>query len=325
MNPIHVGPLEPWRTAIVPAASLPTYIHRVERSVKHGRPFDRPPPQTLAAGLRGGPCCEACIFGCFRGFRAWGGHPALSDSRKPDIPDLQPGPCDCPIPTPFLRRLAAPPTCTVRLPFPEPSDTKPGGRVFNVVPQRKIVCHDLGVRKAGDLQGKFKGSGPLRARKGSLQEGGIRVPMIARWPGRIAPGTVSRHISCFHDMMPTFAELAGAALEKPTDGISMTPTLLGRGEQKQHPYLYWELKNARAVRLGRFKAVRAKAGIQLFDLDNDLAESTDVAAKQPDVVKRIHAILEQAHTDSAFATWTYQGPLPAGTAKPPRKRKARKS
>jgi len=177
----------------------------------------------------------------------------------------------------------------------------------------------------GDLHEKFKGSGPLRARKGSLQEGGIRVPMIARWPGRIAPGTVSRHISCFQDMMPTFAELAGAALEKPTDGISMAPTLLGRGEQKQHPYLYWELKNARAVRIGRFKAVRAKAGLQLFDLGNDLAESTDVAAKQPDVVKRIHAILEQAHTDSAFATWTYQGPLPAGTAKPPRKRRARKS
>ena len=104
----------------------------------------------------------------------------------------------------------------------------------------------------------------------------------------------------------------------------MAPTLLGRGEQKQHPYLYWELKNARAVRIGRFKAVRAKAGLQLFDLGNDLAESTDVAAKQPDVVKRIHAILEQAHTDSAFATWTYQGPLPAGTAKPPRKRRARK-
>ena len=161
----------------------------------------------------------------------------------------------------------------------------------------------------GDLHGKFKGSGPWRAQKGSLYEGGIRTPMIARWPGKIAPGAVSRHISAFQDMMPTFAELAGASVEKPTDGISMAPTLLGRGEQREHAYLYWELKAARAVRMGNWKAVKAKAALQLFDLRDDPSESTDVAAGHPDVVKRIRVILEQAHTDSPFATWRYKGPV----------------
>jgi len=111
---------------------------------------------------------------------------------------------------------------------------------------------------------------------------------------------------------------------KPTDGISIVPTLLGRGEQKQHDYLYWELRAARAVRMGNWKAVKAKAGLQLFDLRDDPSESTDVAAGHPDVVKRIRVILEKAHTDSPFATWTYKGPMPTGQPKPQKKRKSRK-
>ena len=175
----------------------------------------------------------------------------------------------------------------------------------------------------GDLAARFKGSGPLRAQKGSLYEGGIRTPLIARWPGNVAPGAVSRHASCFQDMMPTFAELAGATLSKPTDGISIVPTLLGRGDQREHPYLYWELGAARAVRMGNFKAVRAKRDVELYDLRDDLSESTDVAAKHPDVVERVRTILDEAHTDSPFATWTYTGPMPAGASKPTKKRKSR--
>ena len=115
----------------------------------------------------------------------------------------------------------------------------------------------------------------------------------------------------------------GATLPKPTDGISIVPTLLGRGQQREHPYLYWELGAARAVRMGHFKAVRAKRDVELYDLRDDLAESTDVAAKHPDVVERVRAILDEAHTDSPFATWTYTGPMPAGASKPTKKRKSR--
>jgi len=177
----------------------------------------------------------------------------------------------------------------------------------------------------GDLAGKFKGSGPLRAQKGSLYEGGIRTPLVARWPGAIAPGAVSRHVSSFQDMMPTFAELAGASLEKPTDGISMVPALLGRGEQREHAYLYWELGAARAVRMGTWKAVAGKGRLELFDLSADPSESTDVAAEHGDVVQRLRAILREAHTDSAFDTWTYTGPAPPQGTRPPKKRKSGKA
>jgi len=149
----------------------------------------------------------------------------------------------------------------------------------------------------------FNGAGPLRGSKGSLTEGGIRVPFIARWPGTVAPGTSTEHIGGFQDMMPTFAELAGAECPK-TDGISIAPTLRGQADrQKKHEYLYWGGKGV-AIRMGKWKAYRSnrkderrgKGTWRLYDLAKDVGESRDVAAKHADVVARLDKIVDEAFT-----------------------------
>jgi len=161
----------------------------------------------------------------------------------------------------------------------------------------------------GELLKSFNGSGILRGQKGTLYEGGLRSPMIARWPGMIAPGTVSDHVCGFQDMLVTFSDLGRAAVEKETDGISMVPTLLGKNDQKTHPYLYWELKDKRAVRMGRWKAVKTKETIELFDLYADISEKNDVSRQHPDIIAKMSRIMEEAHEDSAFFTWEYEGPV----------------
>ncbi len=153
----------------------------------------------------------------------------------------------------------------------------------------------------------FDGNGPFRGAKGRFYEGGIRVPTIVRWPGRIEPGTVSEHVGYFPDVLPTLADLAGARDHLPADldGLSFAPTLLGRdAEQGRHPYLYWEAAGVQqdtvqqAVRWGSWKAVRHGPGAawELYDLKADAAEQRDVAAGHPDVLKRNDAICRQAHT-----------------------------
>ncbi len=97
---------------------------------------------------------------------------------------------------------------------------------------------------------------PLRGLKGSLYEGCLRVPLIARWPGQIAPGDTSDLISASWDMYPTFAELAGGNIPHDIDGISLLPELLNRGVQKEHKYLYWEFSKSQALRIGKWKAIR---------------------------------------------------------------------
>jgi len=187
-----------------------------------------------------------------------------------------------------------------------------------------IFASDNGCA-GGALLNEFNGSGPLRGSKGTLYEGGIRAPMIARWPGKIAPGTTSSHICAFQDMMPTFAELAGVTVTGRTDGISILPTLLGKGRQRRHEYLYWELKDNRAVRMGNLKAVKTKAGLELFDLNADIGEKTNIAAQHPKLVERISKIIETSHEDSPFFTWEYDGPLPQEEPSgKPGKRKRRK-
>ncbi len=148
----------------------------------------------------------------------------------------------------------------------------------------------------------FNSAGPLRGLKTQLYEGGIRVPLIAYWPGHIDPSTVSDHVSAFWDFLPTFAELVGIE-DTPVelDGISMLPTLLGEGDrQRTHEYLYWEYKGRQAVRLGDWKAYRANVDepIQLYDLATDIGERNDVAAHHPDVVARIAEIMQTARTES---------------------------
>jgi uncharacterized sulfatase len=142
----------------------------------------------------------------------------------------------------------------------------------------------------------FDANGPLRGFKRDLYEGGIRVPLIARWPGVVKPGAVSHHASAFWDFLPTACELAGTAPTDDTDGISFVPALLGR-EQEPHDYLYWRYESKSAVRQGKWKAVRLKddGPIELYDLDADIGESNDTAADHPGIVSRMKEIMTEAY------------------------------
>jgi len=160
----------------------------------------------------------------------------------------------------------------------------------------------------------FDSNGPLTGLKRDLTEGGIRVPMLARWPGRIAPGAVTDHISAFWDVLPTLSDLAGAAAPEGIDGLSFLPTLLGQTDrQKPHAYLYWEFHEMggnRAVRMGKWKAIqhnlqKKPTAVMLYDLETDLAEQHDVAADHPDIVKQVEQIFAEAHTPSAL--WPFGG------------------
>jgi arylsulfatase A len=159
----------------------------------------------------------------------------------------------------------------------------------------------------------FNSVGPLRGLKGSLYEGGIRVPMIARWTGQIEPGTTTDHISAFWDVLPTIAEVTGARAPETIDGISFAPTLLGRPQdQKEHEFLYWEFQGyggQQAVRMGPWKGTRQKIGrknnpnptrIELYNLADDIGEARDVADRQPEIVARIRRIMAAEHEPSVL-------------------------
>jgi arylsulfatase len=148
----------------------------------------------------------------------------------------------------------------------------------------------------------FNNNGPLRGFKGQPYEGGIRVPLVARWPGKIKPGAVSDHLSAHWDVLPTLMEIAGAADKTPKglDGISMVPTLRGQ-KQPAHDYLYWELGGWQAVRMGDWKLVKprgAKAKVQLYNLKEDLGETKDVADANPQVTAKMTELLTTARTES---------------------------
>ena len=188
------------------------------------------------------------------------------------------------------------------------------GRLFTKVrelglDERTVIffTSDNGPHREGGNDPDFNDSnGPLRGIKRDLYEGGIRVPLIARWPGRIAAGRTTDHVSAFWDFAPTLAELAGAQTPAGLDGLSMVPTLLGVGEQPRHEQLYWEfhLREAskQAVRRGNWKAVRLdpKGPLELYDLSADIGEANDVAADHPDVVESIEDYLDGARSESEF-------------------------
>ncbi|MFC1634735.1 arylsulfatase [Planctomycetota bacterium] len=166
-----------------------------------------------------------------------------------------------------------------------------------------IFSSDNGPHKEGGVKPDFFDSnGPLKGIKRDLYEGGIRVPTIARWPGRIQAGSRSEHISAFWDILPTFAELAGAPVPKGIDGISMVPALTGKS-QKQHEFLYWEFhegSSKQAVRIGDWKAVRLTPSrpIELYNLKSDIGERNDITDKHPDIVARAREIFDKVRTDA---------------------------
>ena len=152
----------------------------------------------------------------------------------------------------------------------------------------------------------FQPSGPLRGIKRALYEGGIRVPFLARWPGHVPAGAVNGHLGYFGDLMATAAELAAVRPPRYLDSVSFLPALTGQPlKQKQHDYLYWEFHETafhQAVRMGDWKAVRygTKKPLELYNLKSDLGETTNLAAQQPAVVKRIEKIMQTAHRDTKY-------------------------
>ncbi|MGE5200247.1 MAG: sulfatase-like hydrolase/transferase, partial [Rhodospirillaceae bacterium] len=149
----------------------------------------------------------------------------------------------------------------------------------------------------------FESAGPFRGLKTMVYEGGIRVPMVARWPGKIPAGIVSAHASAFEDYMPTFAEMAGVERPAGIDGVSMLAALEGRASaQKPRDYLYWEFEGKQVARMGSWKGIRnaATGAFELYDLAGDIGEKNDVAAAHKDIVSRLEGIMGSARTESAL-------------------------
>ena len=169
-----------------------------------------------------------------------------------------------------------------------------------------IFTSDNGPHQEGGADPNyFNSNGVLRGFKRDLYEGGIRVPMIAKWKGKIAAGSKTNHISAFWDVMPTLAAINNAKIDAKIDGISFLPTLLNKGNQKKHNYLYWEfheLGGRQAVRQGDWKLVKYnvnKNGIyQLYNLKNDISEINDLSAQMPEKVAELAKLLETSRTES---------------------------
>jgi arylsulfatase A-like enzyme len=184
------------------------------------------------------------------------------------------------------------------------------GRILDKLKELKLddntivfFSSDNGPHKEGGGDPTFfHSSGPLRGIKRSMTDGGIRVPMIVRWPGKVKPGT-SDFVWAFWDFLPTAAELAGAKPASGIDGQSIAPVLLGIGEVKPHEFLYWEFHEGgskQAVRMGNWKAIRNKLGgpLELYDLSKDTGEKEDLADKNKEMVAKIEDYLKTARTDS---------------------------
>lgn len=161
----------------------------------------------------------------------------------------------------------------------------------------------------------FDSNGPLRGHKRDLYEGGIRVPFIARWPGKIKPGTTNDLPVAMWDVVPTCLEIAGVKAPAGIDGISYLPALLGEMDrQVKHPYLYWafyERGGKQAVRWGKWKGVRNNVGknpgstLELYDLSRDIGETANLAEQNPKIVQQLDAFMVDAYTPSPL--WSFGG------------------
>lgn len=169
-----------------------------------------------------------------------------------------------------------------------------------------IFTSDNGPMPGQVFTGYFDSNGLLKGGKRDMYEGGIRVPMIARWTGKIEPGSSTDHISAFWDFLPTACDVAGIETPTGTDGISYLPVLLG-DQQESHDYLYWESPLngfMTAIRMDDWKAVRTDyagnpdGSFELYNLAEDIGETNNVAAKYPDLIARMDSIFRVAHTPS---------------------------
>lgn len=162
----------------------------------------------------------------------------------------------------------------------------------------------------------FESASPFRGSegygKGSLNEGGIRVPLIAFWPGTVKPGTVTDHVSAFQDFMPTICSIAGVEIPAETDGLSFLPVMTGK-KQEKHEYLYWEFPEyggQQAVITGKYKALRkgmhnGNTVFKLYDLENDVQETTDISADHPEIMSKVQEIARKEHHTSKNQRWRF--------------------
>ncbi|GAA4462973.1 hypothetical protein GCM10023189_40360 [Nibrella saemangeumensis] len=160
----------------------------------------------------------------------------------------------------------------------------------------------------------FESVGPFRGLKMDVFEGGIRMPMIARWPGKIAPGRVTNHLGAHYDILATLVDVVKAKPVK-TDGISFLPTLLGQvAKQKKHEYLYWEYPEKGgqvAIRMGNWKGVKVNmktnkaARWELYDLEKDKSETTNLASKYPAIIAKFDNIVWKEHQPSHVPEWEF--------------------
>ena len=178
-----------------------------------------------------------------------------------------------------------------------------------------LFSSDNGPHKEGGVDPRFfESSGPLRGIKRDLYEGGIRVPLLVRWPGKIKPGQINEQPWAFWDFLPTAAALAEAKPPANLDGISILPLLLGETQTNRHEYLYWEFHERgfqQAIRMGDWKAVRPQAGepLELYNLKADLGEKRNVAGENPQVVAKMEQLFKNARTDTP--DWPIKKPAPA--------------
>jgi arylsulfatase A len=196
------------------------------------------------------------------------------------------------------------------------------GKLFALLKELQIDDHTLvlfasdnGPCTAGGHKATTFDSTPFRGEKGSVYEGGIRVPLLARWPGHIAPHSRSALPICFYDCVATFADLTAKPASAPTDGLSFLPTLLGRdAEQKRHEYLYWEYavqRGFQAIRMGDWKAVWSGVSqpgepkLELYNLKTDPREQHDVAPEQRTIVAQMERIARTARTPNRMFPLTH--------------------
>jgi arylsulfatase A len=176
-----------------------------------------------------------------------------------------------------------------------------------------MFSSDNGTTFNGGVDATFFNSvGGLRGLKMDVYEGGIRMPFIARWPGKIKAGSISQHVSAQYDFFATVADLTQQKAEN-TDGLSFLPELFSK-KQKKHDYLYFEYPEKGgqlAIRMGNWKAVKTNlrkepnAQWQLFDLSKDVNETTDISTQHPELLKQFDAIVKKEHRDSHIKAWQF--------------------